>query len=201
MFCLLILNCTKFEYKRQQQLNTWLKNPAISLWFHVRGNEEQTEEYIFDLTERILTVKTPDDYLSLPKKIYTAFKAIRETYPDITHILKTDDDMDCNRSALVSQLDLYLQYDYGGFIIKVPWHMSTYHYMYVPNSKPEPVEATDYATGRFYFVSARAVDHILLYKDLFWTRVFEDNIVGAALKNLPDKRVLRIANKTIFYEF
>ena len=73
--------------------------------------------------------------------------------------------------------------------------------MYIPNSKPEPVEAAEYANGRFYFVSARAIDHILLQKAFFWTHVFEDNTVGAALKSLPNKRLLRIADKSIFREF
>lgn len=200
--CLLILNCSKFEHKRQIQLNTWLQEFPLSLWYHVRGNPDQDEEYIFDASEHLLTVKVPDDYLSLPKKTYSALKSVREYYPEITHILKTDDDMGCNTSALMKLLGTFTQYDYGGFPVHILQdQLSTYHYRYISEAKPESVLRAVYANGRFYFISARGIDHIVNQKDLFWKHVFEDNTVGAALGTLPDLRFLPVPDKLIFKEY
>ena len=201
-YCLLILNCSKYEYKRQRQINTWLKDFPIDLWFQVRGNPLQSEEYIFDTSNHILTVNIPDDYVSLCKKTYTALKAIYETYPHVSHVLKTDDDMDCNITNYMKLSKLFSNFDYGGFLVEHKNdHWSTYHYHDSIEKKPALCRKTNYANGRFYFISRRGVKHILTYRELFWDSMFEDNTVGFALQSLSNITILPIHDKLIFFEY
>jgi len=202
MFCLIILSCHKYEAKRQRQRATWLRDSPIPLWFHVRGDETLATDWQFDESEHLLTVRTPDDYASLCKKTWTALQAIRETYPAVTHILKTDDDMDCNAAALRRLLGAFAAYDYGGAFTVIPTdRLSTYHYHSVDDKTPAIVSACKYASGRFYFVSAKATDCILRKKELFWSRMFEDNTVGYALHNEPGISLLPVPDKLCFKEW
>jgi hypothetical protein len=201
-YCLLILNCKKFSYKRDMQRNTWLKNFAVMPWFHVIGDTALDTEYKFDDVNNILYVNVPDDYLSLPKKTYMAIKAITDKFPLITHILKTDDDMDCNLTQLNKYLDIIYNYDYGGFFANVEANcMSTYHYKYCEEKCPYMILACRYCAGRFYFLSKLATDSILKKKDTFWSYVFEDNIVGHSLKDIETLKILEMEEKCIFKEF
>ena len=87
-FCLMILNCKKYFYKRNIQRSTWLHNFTIMPYFHIIGDTTIQTDYIFDDENHLLTVNAPDDYISLPKKTYMAVKAIRDHYPEIQYILK-----------------------------------------------------------------------------------------------------------------
>ena len=88
---LLIMNCVKYEYKAAKQRESWLKGLQIP-YYHVLGNLELEANYRFDDQERILWVKTPDDYNSLPKKVLSAYAAVQQSFPAIQYIFKTDDD-------------------------------------------------------------------------------------------------------------
>ena len=93
-YILLILNCKKYQNKSLHQKKTWLKNINKSLiYYHVVGDENLNKDFIFDDVNNILFVKTKDDYLSLPHKVISAFKAIKETY-NFKYIFKTDDDQE-----------------------------------------------------------------------------------------------------------
>lgn len=204
MFCLFILSCRKYEQKRQRQRATWLKTPPVPLWFHVQGDESIAEEWQFDVSENLLTVRCPDDYMSLCKKTWTAIKAIRTQYPAVTHILKTDDDMDCNLEAIRKLSGAFAAYDYGGNFTVIPTdRLSTYHYHSAVGAerKPAIVSACRYASGRFYFLSIRAADIAISKQELFWSRVFEDNTVGFALSAIPELKLLPIPDKLCFKEW
>ena len=88
---LLIMNCVKYKNKATKQRETWLKGLQIP-YYHVLGNPELESNYQFNDQERILWVKTPDDYNSLPKKVISAYAAVQQSFPAIQYIFKTDDD-------------------------------------------------------------------------------------------------------------
>ena len=76
-YILLILNCDKYKYKAELQKKIWLNTLTNNItYFHIIGNSNigNNNEYIFDNSNNILYVNTPDDYLSLPNKIITAIK-------------------------------------------------------------------------------------------------------------------------------
>jgi hypothetical protein len=196
------MNCKKYDNKRQYQLNTWLKNCPVILWFHIIGDESIENEYEIDEKNHLLKVNTPDNYISLPKKIYLALKAIYDSYKNITHILKTDDDMDCNISELSKYMNIIPNYDYGGFKVHVTENIySTYHYHSSDDKTPSLILAGSYVNGRFYFLSRNLIEHILKQKELFWTYIYEDNIVGCSIKNYNNLKFLEIPDYHIFFEF
>ena len=111
-FVLLIMNCKKYQKKAEFQKMTWLKKmPDYLPYYHVIGDEELDEKYKFDTENKILWVKVPDDYNSLPKKVIASYNAIYETF-DFKYVFKTDDDQ-----ILVNDkfFDIYCLY----FIIKI----------------------------------------------------------------------------------
>lgn len=202
--CLIILNCFKYEHKRQQQRSTWLKDFPYELWFHIRGVHGQAQDYVIDKEEHIIYVKTRDNYDSLTQKTYLALKAVRESFPTVTHILKTDDDENCNVSKLVESMDEIMAYDYGGGYLTLykTDKLSTYHYHSSIKKEPALVKAAYYFIGRFYFLSAKAADIVLSKKKAIWRLMFEDNAIGYALMNeLPLERYKKFPDKQIFMEF
>jgi hypothetical protein len=91
-FILLIMNCKKYVKKAVFQKMTWLKKiPSSLIYYHVIGDETLESDFKFNEEERILWVKTPDDYNSLPKKVIAAYNAVNISF-NYKYILKTDDD-------------------------------------------------------------------------------------------------------------
>ena len=62
-FILLILNCKKYRHKALKQQETWLKDFTLMPYFHVIGNPELTNNYIFDFEEKILLIKGSNIFL------------------------------------------------------------------------------------------------------------------------------------------
>ena len=107
-YILLILNCKKYKEKACKQKNSWLKDlPSNIIYFHVIGDPlldaQDDNDFVFDYNEKILYVQTEDDYLSLPNKIITAYKAIQDTY-QFKYIFKTDDDQMLNNVNYLTTL-------------------------------------------------------------------------------------------------
>ena len=93
-YILLIMNCQKYRHKALIQKGSWLQTiPDNIHYYHVIGNDDLTSDFLFDDEERILWVKTKDDYISLPSKVIAAFGAIRQTFK-FKYIFKTDDDQE-----------------------------------------------------------------------------------------------------------
>ena len=81
-YILLIMSCVRYKSKAFMQKKTWLMNhvPATLPYFHVIGDEKLQQPFDFNHTSRILRVKTPDDYNSLPKKQIASFFKLRQTF-------------------------------------------------------------------------------------------------------------------------
>jgi hypothetical protein len=183
--CLMILNCEKYRHKAEVQKNTWLKEITIP-WFHIIGNPNLTTQFEVDTTNHVLYVKCKDTYESLPMKTYSAICAIRQMFPDITHILKTDDDMKCNVENFNNVRSNISDCDYVGGFITCFEHISEYHYPNVEEHLRTPVLMKDtyYCPGRFYILSSKAIDVIINSKDWFASNMMEDYAVGYLLVSL-----------------
>lgn len=201
--CLIILNCKKHTQRRQQQLDSWLPKFPYK-WYHIIADDNQDQEYIFDEKNKFICVKCPDDYVSLPKKTYLAIKAVRETFPEITHILKTDDNMNCKFDKFEEMLVKIKNYDYGGHIFTHLFEKySTWHYRNVPNEYKVPQKVLNccYCSGKFYFLSTKAADFVLQNKEEFWTYIYEDNIVGYVVGKSNEFKYYNFSEKYIFEDF
>ena len=205
-FILLIMNCDKYRYKALKQKETWLNNFTLIPYFHVIGNPELTNEYIFDYEEKILYVKVPDDYNSLPKKVITAYNAIYKTYT-FQYIFKTDDDQHLNDTLFLTTLQKLLltslnKIHYAGYTVNVKNpYLSQYHTIH-PELPPNlPILQTTYCSGRFYLLSDLAVQQLLCKKEAINKELLEDYAIGLYLDPVLKKNILHINTFKYFNDF
>lgn len=196
-FILLIFNCEKYRYKAQKQKETWLKDFTLMPYFHVIGNPELTNNYIFDFDENILYVKTLDDYNSLPKKVIAAFEAINSQYT-YKYIFKTDDDQDLDNIQFLTTIqNLVLtntnKIHYAGYIVNVETpYISQYHTIH-PELPPNlRILQTKYCSGRFYLLSELAIQQLISKKKLIGKEYLEDYAIGLHLDPILKKNIFHI---------
>ena len=202
--CLIILNCLKNGHKRDRQRNTWLRDFPITKWYHIIGDPSLDSEYKLDQDQHILYVKCADDYLSLPSKTFLACKAVYYLFPSVTHILKTDDDMDCHTDRLSTILDIVRPHEYGGGVIveKPEDELSTYHYTQDGiEHNPLVCRKGLYCPGRFYFMNHMTIAKLLQHEPLFMCHGFEDNMVGHVLTYLERVQLFSLPDKILFFEY
>lgn len=200
-FIILIMNCKKYVHKAEYQKKTWLKNVHIP-YFHVLGNPSLNTEYEFDHCNKKLTVKTGDDYISLPQKVISAYNAVKEVY-DFKYIFKTDDDQNLISDDFFHTFPIILQQQipsphYGGKIIHIKPHISTYYTIHPELPRDLYMQETSYSTGRFYFLSYDAVESLIKEKSNISKEYFEDYAIGLYLDPIFKDNALCIDTDRIF---
>jgi len=203
-FIMLIMNCKKYAAKARFQKKTWLKTiPSRLKYYHVIGDESLATEFSFDEQSRVLWVKTPDDYNSLPNKVIAAYAAVNATYK-FKYLLKTDDDQILvNDKFLDMIMNLVIvkqpKTHYGGYIVDVPKpYLSQYHRIHPELPKNLPVHATRYCSGRFYFLSCEAIAHLLTKRDAIKKEYLEDYAIGLNLPWIYKDKMLNIKTNDYF---
>jgi hypothetical protein len=188
---LLIMNCIKYKHKAAKQRDTWLKGLQIP-YYHVLGNIDLETNYQFDDQERILWVKTPDDYNSLPKKVLSAYAAVQQSFPTTQYVLKTDDDQMLqsnnpnnffhNVNKMLERRMQTAKIHYAGNIVDVPKaYLSQYYRIHPELPKELPVYVTKYCSGRFYILSREAIAYLILRRELIFQEYLEDYAIGMHL--------------------
>jgi len=203
-FILLIMNCKKYVKKALFQKKTWLPLiPTYLKYYHVIGDEKLKEDYAFDNDNRILWVKTADDYVSLPKKVYAAYKAIYETF-HFNYLFKTDDDQILVNNKFFDVITSLIKIKepaphYGGYIVDVksPYY-SQYSKLHPELPDKLPILQTKYCSGRFYFLSKSAIINILGKKQKIINEYLEDYAIGFHLDPVFKINMLHIATNTYF---
>jgi hypothetical protein len=205
---LLIMNCVKYEHKAAKQRETWLKGLQIP-YYHVLGNPELEANYQFDDQERILWVKTPDDYNSLPKKVISAYAAVQQSFPAIQYIFKTDDDQmlqSNNPNKFFDNINKMLErrmqtakIHYAGNIVDVPKaYLSQYYRIHPELPKELPVYVTKYCSGRFYILSMEAIAYLISKRELIFQEYLEDYAMGMHLHNRYKNPMLHLDTDIFF---
>jgi hypothetical protein len=204
-FILLIFNCEKYRYKATKQKETWLKNFTLMPFFHVIGNPELTNEYLFNETENILYVKEEDDYNSLPKKVISAYNAIQNEYT-FHYILKTDDDQNLTQISFLNTITKLLlnkipKIHYAGQIIEVETpYVSQYYEIHPELPKDLVVHPTKYCSGRFYILSDLAIQQLITKKKLIKQEYLEDYAIGYYLDPILKQNMLNIQTNKYFVD-
>jgi hypothetical protein len=203
-YILLIMNCYKYKYKAERQTETWLKSlDSNIIYYHVIGDIEKCKDnnYFFDFDNKILYTKTKDDYLSLPHKVIAALEAINNAY-NYDYVFKTDDDQELvDRgffSRMVTTLSSKKTYNYGGRLLRVNDHYSTYYTVHSELPKRLLLKKTSYCSGRFYFLSKPAVVNLLEKSDLIKQHVIEDHAIGYYMDDDLKKHVLELFSDHFF---
>lgn len=209
---LLIFNCKRYKYKAEKQNKTWLKelstlnSLSVIPYFHVIGDPNITNDYIFDTNNHTLIVKVADDYNSLPKKVIAAYEAVNKEYI-FNYIFKTDDDQNLVnikflhlvRNILSNRLP---KIHYGGKIINVDEpYLSEYHTIHPELPKSLPILTTKYCSGRFYILSDLAVQQLLSKKELISKEYLEDYAIGYYLDPILKKNTFNIETNKYFIDF
>ena len=207
---LLIMNCKKYAHKALKQKATWLRNFTNMPYFHVIGDPLIIPDFIFDDENHLLTVKTNDDYNSLPKKVVAAYDAIYKTYI-FKYIFKTDDDQkltDLRFFDVVKTLvsaknnDFALKIHYGGHIVNVDKpHISQYYKIHPELPETLEIMPTKYCSGRFYFLSALAVEYLLSKRNSVEKEYLEDYAVGYNLHSILKQNILNLKTHKYFIDF
>lgn len=205
---LLIMNCVKYEHKAAKQRESWLKGLQIP-YYHVLGNLELEANYQFDDQKKILWVKTPDDYNSLPKKVLSAYAAVQQSFPAIQYIFKTDDDQmlqSNNPNKFFDNINKMLErrmqtakIHYAGNIVDVPKaYLSQYYRIHPELPKELPVYVTKYCSGRFYILSMEAIAYLMTKRELIFQEYLEDYAMGMHLHNRYKNPMLHLDTDIFF---
>jgi hypothetical protein len=175
-------------------------------YYHVIGNAELTTDYLFDDSEKVLYVKTEDDYNSLPKKVISAYEAVNKEFV-FKYIFKTDDDQNLTNPKFIETIQKLLlvtipKIHYGGEIINVEQpYLSNYHTIHPELPKELPVYATKYCSGRFYVLSDLAVEQLINNKTYIGNEYLEDYAIGYHLNEVLKKNMLNIQSSKYFIDF
>jgi hypothetical protein len=206
-YILLILNCYKYKYKADQQIETWLKKLDNNIiYFHVIGDVEKCKvnndnaDYFFDFHNKILYTKTKDDYLSLPHKVITALEAVNNTY-NYDYVFKTDDDQELVDDGFFNKMMTTLStknYNYGGRLLNVNDHYSTYYTVHSELPKKLLLRKTSYCSGRFYFLSKAAIINVIGKKEHIKEHVIEDHAIGYYMDDHLKKNTLYFLSDRFF---
>jgi hypothetical protein len=204
-FILLIMNCKRYKHKAFYQKQTWLKSLPDVTYYHVIGDEQLETEYKFSKEDKILFVKTKDDYNSLPNKVISAYNAIYKTY-SFDYIFKTDDDQrltDINYlHTLYNQLmSSPTKIHYGGNTVDVKTQHISQHYSLHPELPHNLLVRTGkFCTGRFYFLSRSAVSNLIDQSDAFKKEHLEDYAVGLYLSGLHKQHMIHLPINRLFVD-
>jgi len=203
---MLIMNCKKYEWKADIQRNTWLKSvPFFIKYYHVIGVEDLEAEYNFDNETNILYVKTLDDYNSLPNKVITSFKAVNETF-SYKYVFKTDDDQNLINENFFEILYNLLKktgppIHYGGHIVEVTRpYLSEYYKIHPELPKDLPIQITKYCSGRFYFLSSKALRNLLTKRETIIKEFLEDYAIGYNLHIFFKSNMLKLNTDKSFVD-
>ena len=203
-FIMLIMNCKKYMKKALFQKRTWLPLiPDYIKYYHVIGDEGLDSDFQFDDENKILWVKTPDDYNSLPKKVIASYKAVSETF-EFKYLFKTDDDQILVNNKFFDIIKMLItskkpKTHYGGYIVDVPKpYLSQYHRLHPELPKHLPILQTSYCSGRFYFLSNEAIVNLLSKREAIEKEYLEDYAIGLNLDLYYKKDMLSIATNQQF---
>jgi hypothetical protein len=203
-FIMLIMNCKKYANKAAFQKKTWLPLiPDYLIYYHVIGSEDLDTSYKFDDDNKILWVKTLDDYNSLPTKVITAYNAVNETF-NYKYIFKTDDDQILVKPAffdIVCNLikSMNPSPHYGGYVVDVQRpYLSQYHRIHPELPSQLPIYKTKYCSGRFYFLSNEAVLNLLSKREKIIREYLEDYAIGYNLDSCLKINMLSLATNKFF---
>jgi hypothetical protein len=154
------------------------------------GNPDLDTPYKLTDDGRYLIIKCQDHYEKLCEKTMTAFRVIQDLFPETSCVFKCDDDIFPNIAKIEELIELIEtatpKIDYLGH--KCTYDETSYtewHYNKCSSdiyNVPKPSQKANYASGPFYYVSAKSIE-ILATTPINYDSVFyEDNMVGYILE-------------------
>jgi hypothetical protein len=205
-YILLVMNCMRYREKALVQKAGWLQSlPNGVSYYHVIGDPGLSVPYLFDNEERILWVKTADDYNSLPKKVIAALCAVKTTFK-FKYIFKTDDDQILQDTGFFDMLidklvrkPTKMKAHYGGQVVDVQLpYLSQYFHIHPELPHDMIIQKTEYCSGRFYFLSPEAVTNLVSKRENIEKEYLEDYAVGLNLNPIFKKVMIPVQSDEYF---
>jgi len=205
-YILLVMNCMRYREKALVQKAGWLQNIPVCLsYYHVIGDPDLSVPYLFDNEERILWVKTLDDYNSLPKKVISALHAVRTTFK-FKYVFKTDDDQILQDSGFFDMLidklvrkPTKMKAHYGGQVVDVQLpYLSQYFHIHPELPQDMIIQKTEYCSGRFYFLSPESVTNLVSKRENIEKEYLEDYAIGLNLNPIFKKVMIHLQSDEYF---
>ncbi len=160
-----IKSCHRYPDRRQAQLATWLPDVEWDYFYLVGNCPPGVRPSVTDDDRRVLQCDVSDEFPNIAPKIWCAARYALES--NITHLFVVDDDTYVCSSRLVQAFRPRL--DYVGWVRPegIPWNG-----IHLP-----------YMQGSAYWLSERAMEHVVQATDVMRPGVIDDGAVGAALAN------------------
>jgi len=205
-YLLLIMNCMRYREKALIQKAGWLQTlPESVSYYHVIGDPTLPTPYLFNSEERILLVKTEDDYNSLPKKVIAALHAVRSTFK-FKYVFKTDDDQILQDPGFFDMLidklvrkPTKMKAHYGGQVVDVQIpYLSQYFQIHPELPQDMIIQKTEYCSGRFYFLSPEAVTNLVSKRENVEKEYLEDYAIGLNLNPIFKKVMIPVQSDEYF---
>lgn len=185
-----ILSHKGSKHREEQKKHLLEKNNEDIIFYYFIGDLNLDSEYKIDEENKIVYLKVPDNYESLPLKTQAAVSFVNETYSDsIKGMIKTDDDIDLDLEKIHSCLSSYGDIDYFGIVTQItdPENLSTWHMGKCEseeiNKTPVRIPLCTYCGGGGYYLSNKSIAKISQSKEKYSTMVFEDAATGYVLNS------------------
>lgn len=174
---LLICGCRAYE----PYLHTAIKRFECDDWetIGIIGGAAETS---FDSNQRILHIAAPDTYEALPQKLHAAFTWISTHRPTAPGVFKTDDDMLINMQQLRAAISANQAIPYWGITVSrcnanyvnLPRIMARF----IDKSLRPKHQSAIYCFGAGYWISSKALPHIVAARDEYLNSPLEDVCTG-----------------------
>jgi hypothetical protein len=177
--------------RRKQQLDIWREAniPEIEYYYFI-GDPSIENEYRVDEKNRIIYLKVPDNYESLPLKTKGILNFYLENFSKSTNgILKTDDDIEINPSLVYKMLVENSDKKYYGIAVDIinPYE-SNYHWGKCEsenwNQTKVTVPVSKYCAGGGYYINKDHVGSMVKEFSLYECTIFEDVATGTIMNKL-----------------
>ena len=187
IFFMGLITCKKYKDRVQKQ-NLKSKNLPFEYRYFI-GDPSLTEA-IENKKEKIVYLPCPDNYESLPKKVYMMLQWISKYHPSIEYIAKVDDDISFNISKFIMYMKFIIgnKYDYSGMKVHIrnpkkgKWHFGKTEDKTLATITVD-IPKCQYCAGPAYILSKKCVNIILedFFKPETKTNMYEDQSIGHCL--------------------
>jgi len=191
-YFLLILSHQKSVYRENQlkSLRAQKRFDDFIIYYFI-GKPNLESDYIIDDDNKIVYLKTPDNYEGLPLKTLKSLNFIESKYTDIIKgVFKTDDDIEIDLERLFDVLELNSKEKYFGSVTVNKEPKSSYHFGKCENETLNILIIDDlpinlsYCSGGGYFINNSIIKEITKNDESFYKIMYEDLAMGKCISDL-----------------
>jgi hypothetical protein len=182
-----LITCNKYKDRVQKQD---LKSKKLPFEYRYFIGDPSLTEALENKEEKTVYLPCPDNYESLPKKVYHMLQWISINRPSVEYIAKVDDDVSFNILKFITYMNFIVgnKYDYSGIKVDIrkpaqgKCHLGRTEDK-ILGTKVIDIPKCQYCAGPAYVLSKKCVNIILedLFKPETKSTIYEDQSIGHCL--------------------